>query len=988
MANKPKVLPSTTIGQRDFAVGRDQYTVGRDQITIGEVHLHYPMEPLSGQQDPRLFFDNSLTSRVVAIVALQLAGVEEIGLQIGELRKATEITQPFSNCIDLAAIEFGGMRQSSVGDSYILTFPQPSSAIRFALKIQHQPNLRDQHQRAIQELRPRVGIDIGEVLFAKSGTANVTGRHVRCAQNLMKNADSNQILVSRVVYEAAKDILGDVPSDAVWENFGTFWISGYGPVDLMEVADPAIRQTSMPSAAKSPDGTGLKALHISCPGYLVEERLGEGSIAVAYKVRNQSSKTAHVAKFLAYGLDGIEAIRSHFCKASRRTSQLTHDSVGNIDEVVMSGNLTYVIREFFDGEPITSALEGADQIRTAQLFAKVCDTLSFCHGKGVVHGNLKPNNILVDRNDYHRILDFGLRPPLPVEGMWSYPSTAPFGSPLYLSPEQCEAVGQSSTATDVYAVGAMLYEVLAGRPLFPLPSLYQVLNAHIFDPPDLQPLSDAKIPRDLQSICLKAIEKDRSDRYASAQDMADDLRRFVDGISVPAKPTLYENLVHSRATKHLHELKTWSDKNLISKDEFAVLCDAYEELTEKGIALELNPRFIDKKMSLLLLGGTFSLTSAAILIQNFIDVLTDYLLLGITFAISFLANVGWVYLWNAKLVRGAHALMPIGIYSLLAFSLVFFHQFGIFNNSLGEPFIGKSTFNIPILGVMVFPFSNSQYIAAVSVVVLFSMYLMYLAISSKTSSYVAINFSVLYFLILDYFNLYDLIFLNPISFSLACFPLILVSTYTGKKLLESKSRERQGPAWLTVGLAVIFWSTLVLASNLPNLFSDQFGRSIIYEMKAGMLVLFGFLYTLLGLVWRERWPGQTMVLYCGLLIAGPSTMLLGLGFAHAHWEHSWYELRVAGNEISPPIIACLLLSIGLVLVAPRLKTRIFAVVGCVGGAAALWWIAEWELDGNLPTLLTSFFVGCILLALYIYWELQHSGRTALPTALISKLIRR
>ena len=162
--------------------------------------------------------------------------------------------------------------------------------------------------------------------------------------------------------------------------------------------------------------------------------------------------------------------------------------------------------------------------------------MAFAHGRGIVHRDLKPANVLLTSEGTPKIVDFGLAKKLDELSGQTH-SGAIMGTPSYMAPEQADGrTKEIGPAADVYALGAILYEMLTGRPPFraekPMDTIRMVIEEEPVPPVRLNPA----VPRDLETICLKCLQKDSAKRYATAQDLAQDLRRFLDGESISARP--------------------------------------------------------------------------------------------------------------------------------------------------------------------------------------------------------------------------------------------------------------------------------------------------------------------------------------------------------------------------------------------------------------------------------------------------------------------
>src|SRR5262245_9576390 len=298
-------------------------------------------------------------------------------------------------------------------------------------------------------------------------------------------------------------------------------------------------ETLFPTAGAAPSmpvpqGASLPRI----PGYEVEALLGRGGMGVVYRARHLRLNRPVALKMLLAGAYAEPDLRARFQREAEAVASLRHANIVQVHDVGDHEGRPYFTMEFVEGGSLAQALAGTPQParQAAALLATLAEAVQVAHQGGILHRDLKPANILLTADGTPKIADFGLArhgdggPALTLSG-------ARIGTPSYMAPEQ--ALGKASRmgpATDLYALGALLYEMLTGRPPFRGETAAETERQVISEEPVAPSRLNPKVPRDLETICLKCLHKDPERRYASAAGLAEDLHRFQRREPIAARP--------------------------------------------------------------------------------------------------------------------------------------------------------------------------------------------------------------------------------------------------------------------------------------------------------------------------------------------------------------------------------------------------------------------------------------------------------------------
>ena len=333
------------------------------------------------------------------------------------------------------------------------------------------------------------------------------------------------------------------------ETSGTavFPVGGGQDIERTPTWDPnatsvAVETTFGPSNEPSLDSSWLTSG--ASRGQVVTDfeilcELGHGGMGIVYKARQVRLKRLVALKMIRDDWHNNPVQLARFEIEAEAVARLSHPNIVRIYEIRRTGRVPYVVLELLEGGTLKDRLAGTPQpVReAASLLSTLARAVNAAHAAGILHRDLKPSNVLFDQAGIPKIADFGLAKRLEVEEGQTHTGQV-IGTPSYMSPEQAKGWDKEiGPAADIYSLGAILYEMLTGRPPFKgttqLETLKLVLEEDPVPPSRLRP----KLPFDLETICLKCIARDPRKRYAKALDLAEDLDRYLAGEPILARRT-------------------------------------------------------------------------------------------------------------------------------------------------------------------------------------------------------------------------------------------------------------------------------------------------------------------------------------------------------------------------------------------------------------------------------------------------------------------
>ncbi|MDP9004744.1 MAG: protein kinase [Verrucomicrobiota bacterium] len=286
----------------------------------------------------------------------------------------------------------------------------------------------------------------------------------------------------------------------------------------------------------APRGPSPKAAGHVFGGYEVEAEVGRGGMGVVYRARQQKLNRTVALKMLTghYGPDEL----TRFLAEAETAAGLHHTNIVHIYDVGENGGAPFYSMEFIETGSLADRLrKGILPVREAvQLLISIARALQFAHRNGVIHRDMKPANVLLDPEGVPKVTDFGIAKRLASDSALTL-SGVIIGTPTYMAPEQAKGTSRNvGAAADIYALGAILYELLAGRPPFLAEESETTLTHRVITEVPVSPAFHIpSVPRDLERICLKCLQKEPGDRYSSAAALAEDLQRFLDDKPILAR---------------------------------------------------------------------------------------------------------------------------------------------------------------------------------------------------------------------------------------------------------------------------------------------------------------------------------------------------------------------------------------------------------------------------------------------------------------------
>jgi hypothetical protein len=414
-------------------------------------------------------------------------------------------------------------------------------------------------------------------------------------------------------------------------------------------------------------------------GFETIERIGAGGMGEVFKLRDLGLDRIVAAKVVRHAGPRTRDIQA-FLNEARTLALFSDRRVVQVFEFRPEADPPVIIMEFVDGFELGRLGPSLEFSQRARIMLEVAEAVHHAHALGLQHRDLKPSNIMLDAHLAPRILDFGLSAGDPARGHLQ-------GTLPYVAPEQLDRSRPIDARTDIYALGVIFYELLCGRAPYAGTDdeiVAQIRGGH----PALPVERDPRVPEPLQAIALAAMDADPAGRYRSALDMAADIRRYLDGRPVLARPAVYASTLGARVRPHLDHVGEWLRLRLIYPHEAERIHAAYRALDAREDDWIVESRALSYPQIALYLGafllvcGSLFYFVAARWYGAVDGVLRPFAVLGLPF-IGLNAAAHLLYRRDHKAVAVAFYLGAVGLLPL--FLLILFHETGFLVAPAGTP---------------------------------------------------------------------------------------------------------------------------------------------------------------------------------------------------------------------------------------------------------------------------------------------------------------
>jgi len=368
-------------------------------------------------------------------------------------------------------------------------------------------------------------------------------------------------------------------------------------------------------------GTIGRAQELLGSQYRVVKKLGQGAAGEVFQAIDTILDRSIAVKFLnkEYVAENTNEER---WREARLIGQLNHPNIAQIYHIGEQDGLRFIVMEWVEGLPLTEAWREKTVQQRLGIYLQVLDAIAVAHRRGIVHRDIKPSNILVNSSSQVKVLDFGIA--VDTQLLENLDDGYYRGTPAFSAPEQITSPVKISTATDVFTLGILLYQLLTEMLPFPQTDPKELFQAIKTEYPELPTALQEKVPIPLQNICLKALEKNPHRRYANARDLSEDIGRYLRGEKVWSMPSFLTDKIQQEVFYHRQKLKIWRDNELVTQKEFDKLENIYERMISPPDPSIIEARELSLSQVCLYLGGWIAVLGSFVLFYKTWDQIPIY----------------------------------------------------------------------------------------------------------------------------------------------------------------------------------------------------------------------------------------------------------------------------------------------------------------------------------------------------------------------------
>ena len=392
-------------------------------------------------------------------------------------------------------------------------------------------------------------------------------------------------------------------------------------------------------------GTIERAGGLLGPQYRVIKKVGQGAAGEVFQAIDSILDRPVAVKFLNKEY-AAESTNEERWREARLIGQLNHPNIAQVYQIGEQEGVRFIVMEWVEGLPLTESWRGKTVQQRLGIYLQVLDAMAAAHVRGIIHRDIKPSNILVNSASQVKVLDFGIA--VDRQLLESVSDGYYHGTPAFSAPEQITPPVKISTATDVFALGVLLYQLLTDALPFPQTDAKELFQAIRTEYPELPSAVQEKVPIALQNICLKALEKNSHRRYVNARGLSDDINRYLRGEKVWSKPSFLTDKIQQEVFYHRQKLKVWRDNELVTEKEYDKLEHIYEQVIAPPDPSIIEARKLSLSQVCLYLGGWISVLGSFVLFYKTWEQIPIYWRPTPSVAATALMTVFGVIMWRKK----------------------------------------------------------------------------------------------------------------------------------------------------------------------------------------------------------------------------------------------------------------------------------------------------------------------------------------------------